>query len=666
MDDNQSLPYIGIRRKDSGIEVESSSTKRLDINKNIINNNKRQSLGVKFIDNKMNGKVITVDTSRAKSNRHVVSMCARNLGIIEVPEPSPKPCNIYWHNVVYPDLRNVITSPTSYVNKFPGMTELAKKISLTKSLRSMEQLFPSEYTFYPQSWIIPAQLENFKEYMKANETRWFITKPDDGAQGSGIYLINKFEDLKSHTDRQLIQEYIINPFLMGDQLKFDFRIYAVLRSINPLSIYVAREGMVRFCTEKYKKPTKDKNLNLYSHLTNYSLNKNHTSYKHSNSLKDQIRGSKRLLSTVFHQMEKRGMNTRRLWHNIKIIIVKTVIAMLPEIMLNYEQTFHDIDGPQCFQIMGFDIMVQDDGTPILLEVNAAPSLTIEHTIIDGIPPVRSIVDEVIKVPLVRDCLLLAMNILEEEYSSKSDCGSDYTASTIKPLPKILDPLNIGISSSDDIVLAMKAHEKKPHLSEIFPNRYGGTSGHLLFLDKAVYLYLQFINIKTGTRITISGIRNFIRKCNLIGLVGEKELGEKLKEIREYYIGGNGMEVRYGYPFHGFLQILFYFAEIKFNYCESLLSSMQRLMAYCNKSLQKYGVQSARLRRAEVEKDENNIDIYLLPQRMKRGRDLIKGVGMNRSKSESTKIRVNDEFEKNIPVPRTLKVNNIKLPRFKLA
>uniref|UniRef100_A0A0N4Z0S9 Tubulin polyglutamylase TTLL11 n=1 Tax=Parastrongyloides trichosuri TaxID=131310 RepID=A0A0N4Z0S9_PARTI len=658
MADNQRLPYIKIK-KDPKRSIEEGSIDK----DSITNTNNSKLLSVAF-NNKMNYKVITVDTSRAKSNKHVVSMCAKSLGIVEVPEPSPKPCNIYWHNVVYSDLRNVIRSPSSYVNKFPGMTELAKKISLTKSLRSMEQLFPSEYTFYPQSWIIPAQLNEFREYIKNNETKWFISKPDDGAQGSGIYLMNKFEDLQSHEDRQLIQEYIINPFLMNDQLKFDFRIYAVLRSINPLSIYVAREGMVRFCTERYKKPMKDKNLNLYSHLTNYSLNKGHNSYKHSNSLKDQIKGSKRLLSTVFHQMEKRGMNTRKLWHNIKIIIVKTVIAMLPEIMLNYEQAFHDMDGPQCFQIMGFDIMVQDDGTPILLEVNAAPSLTIEHTIVDGSTPVRSIVDEVIKVPLVRDCLLLAMNILEEEYSSRSDCGSgtcsDYSK-TFNKLPNF-DPFNIGNFSHDDIVLDFKSREKKPHLSEIFPNRYGGTSGHLLFLDKAVYLYMQFINIKIGTRITGAGIKNFIRKCNLIGLLSDKELGDKLKEIQEYYIGGNGFENKYGYPFHAFLQLLFHFANIKFNYCGNLLSAMQRLLAFCNKSLQKYGVQSARLRRAEVEKDENNIDIYLLPQRMKRGRNLFNSKGMIRSKSESTRMSVNDQFEENIKIPRTLKDNNVKLPK----
>lgn len=71
-----------------------------------------------------------------------------------------------------------------------------------------------------------------------------------GAQGSGIYLIGSSEDLHNLEYRQLIQEYIAEPYLLKDQLKFDFRVYAVIKSINPLSIYVAREG--KFSYIKFK------------------------------------------------------------------------------------------------------------------------------------------------------------------------------------------------------------------------------------------------------------------------------------------------------------------------------------------------------------------------------------------------------------------------------
>uniref|UniRef100_A0AC35GR89 Tubulin-tyrosine ligase family protein n=1 Tax=Panagrolaimus sp. PS1159 TaxID=55785 RepID=A0AC35GR89_9BILA len=369
----------------------------------------------------LNLEEYSIDTSRAKSNLNVVTLCAKKLGIKDFPEGrhDGKPANIYWHSVVFNDMKSIVKSPESKINKFPGMTELAKKISLTQSILSMQQLFPNEYGFYPKSWVLPAQLNDFHNYCSTTkQSSWFIVKPDDGAQGTGIYLIQNNNQLQDTNSKQLIQEYIDDPFLMSDQLKFDFRVYAVIKSINPLSIYIAREGMARFCTEKYSKPTSSNFENLYSHLTNYSLNKENTSYIHSTNLKDQLKGSKRLLSTVFHQMESHGVRTRRLWHGIKMIVVKTVLAMVPEIMLNYEHYFNDVPGPQCFQIMGFDIIVKKDGTPILLEVNSAPSLSIDHNVFteEVSPPVRSIVDEMIKVPLVRDTILLVLNQLENQYT----------------------------------------------------------------------------------------------------------------------------------------------------------------------------------------------------------------------------------------------------------
>ena len=138
--------------------------------------------------------------------------------------------------------------------------------------------------------------------------------------------------------KKIIKEYVADPFLMTDGLKFDFRVYGVIKSINPLSLHVAREGMARFCTEKYAKPTTANMDNLYAHLTNYSLNKASDTYVHSTSLQEQVRGnsfereirknlgSKRLLSTVFHQLSNKGLRTKKLWHDIKLILVKVWIG----------------------------------------------------------------------------------------------------------------------------------------------------------------------------------------------------------------------------------------------------------------------------------------------------------------------------------------------------
>lgn len=43
----------------------------------------------------------------------------------------------------------------------PGMTEMVRKITLSRALRIMQNLFPEEYNFYPRSWILPDEFQLF-------------------------------------------------------------------------------------------------------------------------------------------------------------------------------------------------------------------------------------------------------------------------------------------------------------------------------------------------------------------------------------------------------------------------------------------------------------------------------------------------------------------------
>ena len=50
------------------------------------------------------------------------------------------------------------------------------------------------------------------------------------------------EDLKE--DPIIVQSYIPNPYLINGY-KFDFRIYVLITSFDPLKIYLYRNGLVR-------------------------------------------------------------------------------------------------------------------------------------------------------------------------------------------------------------------------------------------------------------------------------------------------------------------------------------------------------------------------------------------------------------------------------------
>lgn len=55
-----------------------------------------------------------------------------------------------------------------------------------------------------------------------------------------------------------------------------------MTSYDPLRIYVYREGLVRFASEKYDSSTEQ----VYAHLTNYSINKKSVNFVQSEGVED--------------------------------------------------------------------------------------------------------------------------------------------------------------------------------------------------------------------------------------------------------------------------------------------------------------------------------------------------------------------------------------------
>lgn len=60
----------------------------------------------------------------------------------------------------------------------------------------------------------------------------------------------------------------------------------MVTSFEPVTAFIAGEGLVRVCTEDYQKPSSKNMHNLLSHLTNFSLNKMSKNYVHNEDLGD--------------------------------------------------------------------------------------------------------------------------------------------------------------------------------------------------------------------------------------------------------------------------------------------------------------------------------------------------------------------------------------------
>lgn len=84
-----------------------------------------------------------------------------------------------------------------------------------------------------------------------------------------------------------------------------------------------------------------------------------------------------MISVVFDRLKRReNVDTDLLWKKIDNIIILTVISTLKymEEGMRKQNVNSNYGYNRCFQILGFDVMLSNNWSPILLEVNFRPSL----------------------------------------------------------------------------------------------------------------------------------------------------------------------------------------------------------------------------------------------------------------------------------------------------
>jgi tubulin polyglutamylase TTLL9 len=230
------------------------------------------------------------------------------------------------------------------------------------------------YDICPTSFVLPADYGMFVEEFKRSKGNMWIMKPVGSAQGKGIFIFTKLseisdwkKDYKWKSDEPqaaayIVQRYINNPYLIGGK-KFDMRIYALVTSFNPLNVWLYRTGFCRFTNQRYSKETVTSS-NLFMHLTNVAIQKQAADYDKETDAKLDMQSLKVFLTS------KVGLEaTEKLFYNMHDIIIRSLLSV-QKVMIN---------DKHCFELYGYDIIIDENMKPWLLEVNASPSLTASST-----------------------------------------------------------------------------------------------------------------------------------------------------------------------------------------------------------------------------------------------------------------------------------------------
>uniref|UniRef100_A0A671YQQ3 Tubulin tyrosine ligase-like family, member 7 n=1 Tax=Sparus aurata TaxID=8175 RepID=A0A671YQQ3_SPAAU len=268
------------------------------------------------------------------------------------------------------------------INHFPGMGEICRKDCLARNMSKMIKCQPQEYSFIPKTWIFPAEYTQFQNYVKElrrkRKQKTFIVKPANGAMGHGISLIRNCEKLPAQ-EHFIVQEYLDKPFLM-EGYKFDLRIYILVTSCDPLRIFLYNDGLVRMGTEKYHAPSEANLSQLYMHLTNYSVNKHNENFERDETVD---KGSKRSISWFTEFLRTNDYDVAKFWGDVSELVVKTLIVAEPHVLHAYRMCRPGQppgSDSVCFEVLGFDIILDRKLKPWLLEINRAPSFGTDQKI----------------------------------------------------------------------------------------------------------------------------------------------------------------------------------------------------------------------------------------------------------------------------------------------
>ena len=194
------------------------------------------------------------------------------------------------------------------------------------------------------------------------------------------------------TNEIIVQKYLDNPLLYKNR-KFDIRCFVLLDS--NFNLFFCREGHLKGSSELYNL----NNTNKYIHITNHSLQKNSNNfelYEIGNEM--SYKDFKNYLITEKIPLEKFDYMINQMKSLIKISFKSVSNKLLRE------------SNILCFEIFGYDFILDNDFKLWILEINNNPGLSISSPVIEKLVPrmmddaFRLTVDKVFNTIYSKECI----------------------------------------------------------------------------------------------------------------------------------------------------------------------------------------------------------------------------------------------------------------------
>lgn len=212
-------------------------------------------------------------------------------------------------------------------------------------------------------------LRRWPQYGLCIQNLW-ILKPTGELAGHGISVERDLEQIGRKAQRfhyggrlsYVAQKYIERPLLVGGSRKSDIRQWVLVTSFNPLTVWFFSELYVRVAASEFRLDSLD---DRFTHLTHTTIACHHPNYDptddHWKCFFDMA---------TYRRLVDELLGTDVWAEKVMPSMKRIVLASLLSVQ---EKITKAESSPCCFQVFGFDFMLDADGAVWLLEVNDIPT-----------------------------------------------------------------------------------------------------------------------------------------------------------------------------------------------------------------------------------------------------------------------------------------------------
>ena len=186
-------------------------------------------------------------------------------------------------------------------------------------------------------------------------------------------ILDDIKESKTKCKHLIIQKYIEAPLLYNNR-KFDIRIWVLFtflsRNFN-FEVYVFKEGHLKACSEPFNLLSPD----LYVHLTNYSVQKYNINFSKFD-----------IGNEISFQKFQAELDKKPYPRNFKKEIYPKILKIIAISANSCKNKINILNRNNCFEIFGYDFILDENFEPFLLEVNTNPGLEESSPLIQMLVP----------------------------------------------------------------------------------------------------------------------------------------------------------------------------------------------------------------------------------------------------------------------------------------